>query len=82
MNLTIKDLAIAKELSRDEASAVRGGSNVALVFGATQLGGSGFGIGSPVTQVAPQSVSQTDTTVSLASVLGSMNTLIDQTKVA
>ena len=80
--MNINDLAIAKELSIEERAAVRGGSNIAFVAGAGQLGGSGFSLGSPMIQVAPQSVSQTDTSVSLVDVLASMNTLVGQTKVA
>jgi hypothetical protein len=83
MNLTIKDLAIAKELSHEERAAVRGGSNTALLFGPTQYAqnGGGFNFASPVVQVAPQTVTQTDTTVDIASVVASMGTLIGQTKV-
>jgi len=83
MNLTIKDLAIAKELSHEERAAVRGGSNAALLFGPVQSAqnGGGFSFASPVIQVAPQTVTQTDTTVDIASVVASMGTLIGQTKV-
>jgi hypothetical protein len=82
MNLTIKDLAIAKELSLEERAAVRGGSNLALVAGPMQnvQGNNGFSLGSPVVQIAPQTVTQTDTTVDIASVIASANTNLAQNK--
>jgi hypothetical protein len=82
--MNIKDLAVAKELSHEERAAVRGGSNAALLFGPAQYAqnGGGFSFASPVIQVAPQTVTQTDTTVDLASVLASMGTAISQAKLA
>ena len=83
MNLTIKDLAISKELSHEERAAVRGGSNAAVLFGPVQYtqNGGGFNFASPNVQVAPQTVTQTDTTVDITSVLASMNTGVAQAKV-
>jgi len=83
MNLTIKDLAIAKELSLEERAAVRGGSNVAFLVGPYQSAqnGGGFSLASPVVQVAPQTVTQTDTTVDIATVIASMNTALAQNKI-
>ena len=83
MELSIKDLEIAKELSIEERAAVRGGSNFALLVGPAQgaQNGGGFSLGSPVVQVAPQTVTQTDTTVDIASVVASMNTALAQNKV-
>ena len=78
-SLMIKDLSNAQELSREDLAAVRGGNtNLALVGGATQMAGSGFSFGSPVMQLAPQTVTQTNTSVNLASVFGSAATLIAQ----
>jgi hypothetical protein len=75
MNLTIKDLAVSKELSHEESAAVRGGSNAALLFGPTQSAqnGGGFSFASPVIQVAPQTVTQSDTTVDIASIVASIH---------
>jgi len=80
--MNIKDLAIAKELSLEERAAVRGGSNLAFLVGPVQSAqnGGGFSFASPVIQVAPQTVTQTDTTVDIASVIASMNTAISQAK--
>ena len=81
--MDIKDLAISKELSLEECAAVRGGMNAAVLFGPSQdaQNGGGFSFASPVIQVAPQTVTQTDTTVDIASVIASMNTGIAQNKV-
>jgi hypothetical protein len=82
MNLTIKDLDIAKELSCEERAAVRGGS--IAQFGSAQLvfaqNGGGLNIGSPVSvaQVNPQSASET--TVDIATITNSMNTGVFQFK--
>jgi len=81
-SLMIKDLEMTKELSREERAAVRGGSNAAVLFGAVQSAqNGGFSFASPVSQVAPQTVAQNDTTVQIANVLASANTLIEQAKV-
>ncbi|MFM9886846.1 MAG: hypothetical protein ACKVQT_27780 [Burkholderiales bacterium] len=81
-SILIKDLAISKDLNSEDLAAVRGGSNVAFLVGPTQVAqnGGGFNFGSPNVQVAPQTVTQSDTTVSIASVVASMNTGIAQTK--
>jgi hypothetical protein len=81
MNLSIKDLEVSKDLSREERAAVRGGggTNLALVLGPVQVAGNGgFNFASPNTQVAPQTVTQTNTEVDMASVIASANTLIAQ----
>ncbi len=82
-SLHIKDIAISKALSNDDLAAVRGGSNVAFLVGPTQVAqnGGGFNFGSPNVQVAPQTVTQSDTTVNIASVIASMNTALAQSKV-
>ena len=82
-SILIKDLAINKDLSSEDLAAVRGGSNLAFLVGPSQnaQNGGGFSFASPVIQVAPQTVTQTDTTVNLASVIASMNTALAQTKV-
>ena len=93
-SLKIKDLSTAKDLSSEDLAAVRGGtsalagpslggSNVAFVVGPTQhaQNGGGFNFASPNVQVAPQTVTQTNTSVDMVSVIGSMNTLIGQSKV-
>jgi hypothetical protein len=82
--MNIKDLAVSKELSHEESAAVRGGSNLAVLCGPTQSAqnGGGFSFASPVIQVAPQTVTQSDTTVDIASVLASMNSAISQAKLA
>jgi hypothetical protein len=81
-SLMIKDLDLAKELSREERGAVRGGSNAAVLFGPVQNAqNGGFSFASPVVQVAPQTVTQNDTTVQIASVIASAGTLIAQDKV-
>ncbi len=79
--MEIKDLAVAKELSAEELEAVKGGSNMAFVIGAQQSAGNGgFNFASPNVQIAPQSVTQTDTTVDIATVIASANTGIGQFK--
>ncbi len=79
--MEIKDLAVAKELSAEELEAVKGGSNVAFVVGPQQFAGNGgFNFASPNVQIAPQTVTQTDTTVSIATVVASAGTLIEQSK--
>jgi hypothetical protein len=80
--MMIKDLEMTKELNAEERAAVRGGSNFALLFGPQQSAqnGAGFSFASPVIQVAPQTVTQTDTTVDIASVIASLNTAIGQAK--
>lgn len=81
--MNINDLAIARELSVEECAAVRGGSDTALLFGASQTGqNGGFSFASPMIQVAPQIVTQTDTNVDIATVIASMNTAIGQAKLA
>ncbi len=81
-SLEIKDLNTAKALSHEDLAAVRGGSNFAFLVGPSQnaQNGGGFNFASPVVQVAPQTVTQTDTTVNITSVIASMNTGIAQTK--
>ena len=81
-SLQIKDIAINKDLSSEDLAAVRGGSNVAFLVGPVQntQNGGGFNFASPNVQVAPQTVTQSDTTVNIASVIASMNTAIAQTK--
>lgn len=83
-SLSIKDLAIAEELNPKARAAVRGGSNAAFLMGPVQYGqnGGGFSFASPVIQVAPQTVTQTDTVVDIASVIASMNTAISHAKIA
>ena len=79
--MNINDLAIARDLSVEECAAVRGGSDAAFLFGPAQVGPSGgFSFASPMIQVAPQIVTQTDTNVDIASVIASMNTAIAQAK--
>jgi hypothetical protein len=81
-SLMIKDLDLNKELSREERAAVRGGSNFAYVVGSAQVVGPvDVSIGSPNVQNNPQTLTQTDTTVELATVIASANTLIGQSKV-
>ncbi|MFM9886845.1 MAG: hypothetical protein ACKVQT_27775 [Burkholderiales bacterium] len=82
-SLKIKDLNTAKALTSEDLAAVRGGSNVAILSGPMQFAqnGGGFNFGSPNVQVAPQTVTQNDTSVDIVSVIGSMNTLIGQNKV-
>ena len=76
-SLMIKDLEISKELTRDDLSAVRGGSNFGFQGGQTVSGGSVISIGSPVTAVNVPSMTQFDehntntTKVNVASVLQS-----------
>ena len=83
-SILIKDLAISKDLNSEDLAAVRGGSNLALLVGPVQntQNGGGFNFASPNIQVAPQIVTQTDTTVDIASVIASMNTAIGQAKLA
>ena len=83
-SILIKDLAINKDLSSEDLAAVRGGSNLAFLVGPSQnaQNGGGFSFASPVIQVAPQTVTQTDTSVDIASVIASMNTAIGQAKLA
>ena len=83
-SLKIKDLNTAKALTSEDLAAVRGGSNAAFLLGPVQnsQNGGGFNFASPNVQVAPQTVTQSDTTVDIATVFGSMNTLIAQAKVA
>ena len=79
--MEIKDLAVSKELSAEELEAVKGGSNIALVQGPVQMAGNGgFNFASPNVQIAPQTVTQTDTTVDIATVIASAGTLIGQSK--
>jgi hypothetical protein len=76
-SLMIKDLEISKELTRDDLSAVRGGSNFGYQGGQTVAGGSLLSIGSPVTAVNAPSMTQIDyhpvtrTDVNVANVVGS-----------
>jgi hypothetical protein len=83
-SLMIKDLEISKELTRDDLSAVRGGSNFGFQGGQTVAGGSLLSIGSPVTAVNAPSMTQVDfhpftsTDVNVASVANSLGTLIIQ----
>jgi hypothetical protein len=80
-SLMIKDLEMTKELSAAERAAVHGGSNLASLVGSAQLvGPSDVSIGSPNIQINPQIVTQTDTTVDLATVIASANTAIAQAK--
>ncbi len=83
-SLLIKDLEMNKALSNEDLAAVRGGSNLALLVGPVQnaQNGGGFNFASPNIQVAPQIVTQTDTSVDIASVIASMNTAIGQAKLA
>jgi hypothetical protein len=83
-SLLIKDLAVTKELGREELAGVRGGSNGVLLFGPVQSAqnGGGFSFASPVIQVAPQIVTPTETNVDIASVIASMNTALSQAKLA
>ena len=83
-SLMIKDLEISKELSRDDLSAVRGGSNFGFQGGQSVSGGSLLSIGSPVTAVNAPSMTQVDfhpytsTDVNVATVTASLGTLIAQ----
>ena len=76
-SLMIKDLEISKELTRDDLSAVRGGSNFGFQGGQTVSGGSLISIGSPVVAVNAPSMIQNDndtyltTKVNVANVLQS-----------
>ncbi|MFM9886496.1 MAG: hypothetical protein ACKVQT_26005 [Burkholderiales bacterium] len=79
-SLMIKDLEMTKALSREALVALRGGSNNILVAGPVQNVAGGFLFGSPVTQVAPQTVNANETTVNIASIIGSANTLLAQAK--
>ena len=83
-SLKIQDLKSTKELSRANLAAVRGGSNFGVLAGPLQFAqnGGGFNFASPNIQVAPQIVTQTDTSVDIASVIASMNTAIGQAKLA
>jgi hypothetical protein len=58
--MMIKDLEISKELTRDDLSAVRGGSNFGYQGGQSVAGGSLLSIGSPVTAVNAPSMTQID----------------------
>jgi hypothetical protein len=58
--MMIKDLEISKELSRNDLSAVRGGSNFGFQGGQSVSGGSLLSIGSPVTAVNAPSMTQID----------------------
>ena len=82
MNLAIKDLEIAKELSCEERAAVRGGSifQFGSMQGVAAQNGGGLNIGSPVIalQVNPQTA--TETTVDLTTVTASLGTLVSQFK--
>ncbi len=80
-SLMIKDLEMTKTLSREDLVALRGGSNNIAVAGPMQNVVGGFLFGSPVTQVAPQTVNANDTTVNIASIIGSANTFLAQTKI-
>jgi hypothetical protein len=83
-SLTIKDLEISKELTRDDLSAVRGGSNFGYQGGQYVAGGSLLSIGSPVTAVNAPSMTQidfhpeTETKVNVATVTASLGTFIAQ----
>ena len=83
-SLMIKDLEISKELTRDDLSAVRGGSNFGFQGGQSVSGGSLLSIGSPVTAVNAPSMTQVDfhpvtrTDVNVATVTASLGTLIAQ----
>ena len=83
-SLMIKDLEISKELTRDDLSAVRGGSNFGFQGGQTVSGGSVISIGSPVTAVNAPSMTQIDfhntntTKVNVADVTQSVGTFIAQ----
>jgi hypothetical protein len=81
-SLKIQDLNNAKELRGAKLAAVRGGSNLAIVQGPLQFAqnGGGFSFGSPVSQVAPQTVTPTETNVAIANVLNSMNIGLAQNK--
>ncbi len=81
-SLLIKDLAMNKALSREDLTAVRGGSNNVLAFGPGMNVAGGFLFASPITQVAPQIVVTADTTVDIASVIASMNTALSQAKLS
>ena len=77
--MMIKDLEMNKALSDKELAGVRGGNtNLALLYGPMQSAPSGFSFASPVIQVAPQVVTQTNTSVDIASVIASLNTGILQ----
>ena len=83
-SLMIKDLEISKELTRDDLSVVRGGSNFGFQGGQTVSGGSLISIGSPVTAVNAPSMTQVDehntttTKVNVANVLQSAFTGVFQ----
>jgi len=83
-SLMIKDLEMNKELTRDDLSAVRGGSNFGYQGGQFVATGSLLSIGSPVTAVNAPSLTQTDfhpvteTELNLATVVASANTGIFQ----
>jgi hypothetical protein len=83
MKLMIKNLDMTKALRREDLAVLRGGSNLVLAFGPVQdvQNGGGFTFGSPVSQVAPQTVTPTETNVQIASIAASMNTLLSQAKV-
>jgi hypothetical protein len=77
MSLTIKDIEVAKELSREERAAVYGGSILQVgSLQAVAANNGGFNLGSPVTttQVNPQTANETN--VVLASVVNSAGVLI------
>jgi hypothetical protein len=82
--MMIKDLEISKELTRDDLSAVRGGSNFGYQGGQSVSGGSLLSIGSPVTAVNAPSMTQidfrpkTETEVNVATVTASALTGILQ----
>ena len=83
-SLMIKDLEISKELTRDDLSAVRGGSNFGFQGGQSVSGGSLLSIGSPVTAVNAPSMTQVDfhpvtrTDVNVATVTASALTQVLQ----
>jgi hypothetical protein len=83
-SLMIHDLEMSKELTRDDLSAVRGGSNFGFQGGQYVASGSVLSIGSPVVAVNAPSLTQTDyhpvtsTDLNLATVVASANTGIFQ----
>ena len=79
-SLTIKDLEISKELTREELSAVRGGFEFGAQGGQTVGAASLLSIGSPVIAVNLPTLTQTNVNpvtnidLNLANIIASANT--------
>jgi hypothetical protein len=77
--MIIKDLEISKELSGKELSAVRGGGvNTAQQNGPIQATFAGVSLFSPNTQIAPQTLSQSNLDFNISTVVASAGVLTGQ----